>query len=765
MDKTSRQKRAKQGMSFLLDFKDMKTDTRERRQQLQDTAHKAPSTSGVYFWKDEAGTVIYVGKAKNLKNRLSSYFSGRKDIKTQILVSRASSIEYITTANEYEAFILENNMIKEHNPRYNINLKDGKSYPVLRITNEPFPRLFKTRRILQDGSKYFGPFPDVGALDTFIETLQRLYPLRRCKILRKRESPCMYYHIGRCGAPCCDRESEHTYNEYIGEIERILEGKGPDTEARLTAEMKQAAKELKFEKAARLRDGIAALRVLRSQNVVEDFDPEDRDYIAYFTEGELVSFTVLKMRQGKLLGRDNYRTVSLNETEELLGEFLAAYYTEASMIPPKIFVPTTTGLDICHQWFATALQAQPDIQVVREDSQVSAPDSKGHKAELPNYKRHMAAMNMAFQNAREDIIRRVRERGDMPAMEELQKLLGLPHLPVRIEGFDIAHIGGRLPVASLISFYNGNPDKKNYRYFRLKTTDGIIDDFASMREAVARRYTRLLNEQQDLPDLILIDGGIGQVNAVQAVLSALQLDIPVAGLAKRDEEIYRPGNSTPMSLPKRSDALRLLQRVRDETHRFATSRNQRLRTKENTVSVFAGMPHVGDKRARSLMLTFTSPQQLVEDCQSYLLEAQATKAATGKILLPKAEAIKDGKNKVNPDIKTSAGKITLPAGPDEKEIYEAAPIAALLHIPRSQAEDILAACKDFVAEQDAAKTRLNKGLSAKASPKDLDDTAPSGTNSATAQLAAQLFDEDEYEFMEENESFAAEDEIEYGEKN
>ena len=741
-------------MSFLLDFEDMKTDTRERRQQLQDTAHKAPSTSGVYFWKDEAGTVIYVGKAKNLKNRLSSYFSGRKDIKTQILVSRASSIEYITTANEYEAFILENNMIKEHNPRYNINLKDGKSYPVLRITNEPFPRLFKTRRILQDGSKYFGPFPDVGALDTFIETLQRLYPLRRCKILRKRESPCMYYHIGRCGAPCCDRESEHTYNEYIGEIERILEGKGPDTEARLTAEMKQAAKELKFEKAARLRDGIAALRVLRSQNVVEDFDPEDRDYIAYFTEGELVSFTVLKMRQGKLLGRDNYRTVSLNETEELLGEFLTAYYTEAAMIPPKIFVPTTTGLDICHQWFATALQAQPDIYVVKEDGESTT----------PNYKRHLAAMNMAFQNAREDIIRRVRERGDMPAMEELQKLLGLPHLPVRIEGFDIAHIGGRLPVASLISFYNGNPDKKNYRYFRLKTTDGIIDDFASMREAVARRYTRLLNEQADLPDLILIDGGIGQVNAVQAVLSALQLDIPVAGLAKRDEEIYRPGNSTPMSLPKRSDALRLLQRVRDETHRFATSRNQRLRTKENTVSIFAGMPHVGDKRARSLMLTFTSPQQLVADCQSYLQEAQATQAATGKILLPKAETIKDGKNKANPDIKTSAGKITLPAGPDEKEIYEAAPIAALLHIPRSQAEDILAACKEFVAEQEAAKARLNKSLNKTSSSRDMDDTTPPGANSATAQLAAQLFDENEYDFIEESESFAAEDEIEYGEK-
>lgn len=655
-------------MSFLTRNVGMKTNNSVRK-QLHDTALKAPSTSGVYFWKDEAGTVIYVGKAKNLKNRLSSYFSGHKDIKTQILVSRAASIEYITTANEYEAFILENNMIKEHNPRYNINLKDGKSYPVLRITKEPFPRLFKTRRVLQDGSKYFGPFPDVGALDTFIETLLRLYPLRRCKTLRKRESPCMYYHIGRCGAPCCGRESEPTYNEYIGEIEQILEGKGKDTELKLTQLMKEAAKNLQFEKAARLRDGLAALKVLKAQNIVEDFDPEDRDYIAYFSEGELVSFTVLKMRRGKLLGRDNYQTQSLNETEELLGEFLTAYYTEPESIPPKIFVPTREGLDLTKQWFKNTLHSEPNIEVITE--------------ETPHAQRHQAAMNMAFQNAREDIIRRMRERGDTPAMEELQKLLQLPHLPVRIEGFDIAHIGGRLPVASLISFYNGNPDKKNYRYFRLKTTDGVIDDFASMREAVARRYTRLLNEQSELPDLILIDGGIGQVNAVQSVLSALNLDIPIAGLAKRDEEIYRPGNSTPLRLPKRSDALRLLQRVRDETHRFATTRNQRLRTKENTVSVFAHMPHVGDKRARLLMETFISPEKLMADCRElYLQNIQTTPSPTDNVMT---------QSKMQP--KTKNGSET------SQEIYEASPIAAVLRITREQAEDILAACKEYVTEQ------------------------------------------------------------------
>lgn len=576
----------------------MKTDTITIRKQLHETALKAPSASGVYLWRNEDGEVIYVGKAKNLKNRLTSYFSGQKDIKTRILVSRASTIEYITTANEYEAFILENNLIKKHTPRYNINLKDGKSYPVLRITNEDYPRLFKTRRIQQDGSRYFGPFPDVTALDTFIETLYQIYPVRHCKQLRKRDTPCMYYHIGRCAAPCCGKTDKETYNEYIVEIAQLLEGKGDETLVKLKTAMSQAAKELKFEKAARLRDGIAALNILKTQNIVEDFDPEDRDYIAYHSDGELVSFTVLRMRGGKLLGRDNYRTKSLNEENELLGEFLAAYYTAKDQIPPRIFVPTREGLDILTQYFSTVLKTTVHICLVTP--------------EMESGKRHQAAMNMAFQNAKEDIIRRVRERGDIPAMQELQQLLKLPHLPIRIEGFDIAHIGGKLPVASLISFYNGNPDKKNYRYFRLKTTDGIIDDFASMREAVSRRYTRLLNEQAEFPDLILIDGGIGQVNAVESVLSALHLDIPVIGLAKQDEEIYLPGRNIPISLPKRSDALRLLQRVRDETHRFATSKNQRLRTTQNTHTLFEKLPNVGPIRARKLIKKYITIKALAD---------------------------------------------------------------------------------------------------------------------------------------------------------
>ncbi len=556
------------------------------------------------MWRDPQDTVIYVGKAKNLKNRLSSYFSGKKDIKTRLLISSAARIEYITTANEYEAFLLENNLIKKYSPKYNINLKDGKSYPVLRITKEEFPRLFKTRNVLHDGSTYFGPYPDAAALDTFIETLYEIYPLRHCKKFVKRDAPCLYYHMGQCKAPCCGKISKESYNEFFGEICDLLKENGDETTRKLTTIMKEAAAALNFEKAARLRDGLRALMVMQNQNVVESFDAEDRDYIAWYREGELVSFTVLKIRGGKLLGRDNHRVISVNEDDELMAEFISAYYNSPEEVPPKIYVPTQEGVELLTKWITEELKVE---------NSVVEPVGGCHVADAPRNdggSRHLAAINMAQQNAKEDIIRRMRERGDMPALEELRELLGLKRLPVRIEGFDIAHMGGKFPVAPLISFYNGNPDKKNYRYFRLKTTDGYIDDFQSMREATSRRYTRLVNEQADLPDLILIDGGIGQVNAVDQVLKSLDLDIPIAGLAKRDEEIWLPYADHPVCLPKRSDALRLLQRVRDETHRFATSRNQRLRTKENVVSIFLEIPGIGEKRAKALTKQFTTLENM-----------------------------------------------------------------------------------------------------------------------------------------------------------
>ncbi len=580
------------------------------------------------MWRDPQDTVIYVGKAKNLKNRLSSYFSGKKDIKTRLLISSAKSIEYITTANEYEAFLLENNLIKKYSPKYNINLKDGKSYPSLRITKEEFPRLFKTRNILHDGSTYFGPYPDATALDTFIETLYQIYPLRHCKKFVKKDSPCLYYHMGQCKAPCCGKISKESYNEFFGEISDLLKENSDETSKKLTAKMKEAAAALNFEKAARLRDGLRALMIMQNQNIVESFDAEDRDYIAHYREGELVSFTVLKIRNGKLLGRDNHRVTSLNEDDELISEFMNAYYTSKEEVPPKIFVPHEYGLEMVKRRLKEILEIEPNVIEVSQDMS----------------QRDLAAMQMAQQNAKEDIIRRLRERGDLPALQELKDILGLKNLPIRIEGFDIAHIGGKFPVASLISFYNGNPDKKNYRYFRLKTTDGYIDDFQSMREATSRRYTRLLNEQSELPDLILIDGGIGQVNAVDQVLKSLNLDIPIAGLAKRDEEIWLPNAEKPVCLPKRSDALRLLQRVRDETHRFATSRNQRLRTKENVVSIFLEIPGIGEKRARTLTKHFTTLENMCSADESAVAELLHVRSDEATDILIHAKQLLEKRN-------------------------------------------------------------------------------------------------------------------------
>lgn len=670
-------------------------------ENLHQTALKAPSSSGVYLWRNAESTVIYVGKAKSLKNRLTSYFSGERQIKTQLLVSNAKSIEYITTSNEYEAFLLENNLIKKYSPRYNIQLKDGKSYPSLKITNEEFPRFYKTRLIRHDGSTYFGPYPDATALDTFIDTLYKIYPVRHCRTLKKREAPCMYYHIGRCKAPCCGKIDKQSYNEFIEEIKGLLKGKDDEAVQKITAEMKAAAAKLNFEKAARLRDGLRALTIMQNQNIVEDFEGEDKDYIAHYREGELVSFTVLKIRGGKLTGRDNFQVESLAEDSELLEEFAAKYYSDGNSLPSKIYVSDNDTTEILAKWlsqFSVQNEENQDVPAdddhdvrkisfsncatdgtqskkssefleearYRQDAENYADATSPHSAELcsatadapgadagnanpaakiikiasddTQHRRDSAILEMARHNAKEDIIRRIRERGDTPALNELKTLLGLERIPHRIEGFDIAHIGGKFPVASLISFWDGNPDKKNYRYFRLKTTNGVIDDFASMREAASRRYARLANEKKPLPDLILIDGGIGQVNAVDGILKALDLDIPIAGLAKRDEEIWRPHASKPICLPRRSDALRLLQRVRDETHRFATSRNQNLRTKENTVSAFIELPHIGEKREKLLIKKFSTLENLAGAQEAEIAQALHIRAGEASEILIAAKA-------------------------------------------------------------------------------------------------------------------------------
>lgn len=635
-----------------------KTNVREK---LHAVALSAPKTSGVYLWKDKAGTVIYVGKAKSLKNRLSSYFTSNRDIKTRILVSRADSIEYIQTENEYEALLLENTLIKKHKPRYNINLKDGKTYPVLKLTNEEFPKLYRTRNIKNDGSKYFGPFPNVSAVDMFLTLIKHNYTLRQCKRLKKRDTPCLYFHIGRCKAPCCGKISAEEYGKDIEEITLLLEGEIEDVSKALKERMKEAAEKKEFEKAARLRDGIQAVYALRGQNIVQDMDPESRDYIAWAFEGTMISIAVLKMRNGRLVGRDLYRSHSLKEEGEILSEFVSAYYVSANEVPPKIFIPQAAdGNALIEKWLNEELHAKTRISIIPlEEIEEAADKTSEYTAEEEDHqasqqaaqradqrvfqedplklspaeiKHHKAALKMARFNAREDALRRLREQGDFAAVEDLQKRLKLPCLPQRIEGFDIAHLGGTFTVAALISFKEGNPDKKNYRIFRLKNTDGVIDDYASMREVIARRYTRLVNEGADLPDLILIDGGLGQVNAASKIIKALDLNIPVVGLAEKNEEVYFPHNSQPIILPRRSDALRLLQRIRDEAHRFSNTRNNKLRRANKLKTEFENLPHIGKKRAHALLKAFGNMETLKTATAQAIAEAV-------KISLKQAEEV------------------------------------------------------------------------------------------------------------------------------
>jgi len=533
------------------------------------------------------GEIIYVGKAKVLRNRLSSYFSGRKDVKTRHLVSRIDSIEWIIASSEYDALLLENTLIKRHSPKYNINLKDGKTYPSVRITNEDFPRVFRTRRIIKDGSLYFGPFPSAETIDLYLDMVRRLFPLRRCAVMRKREYPCMYYHIGRCSGPCAGKISKEDYAEHVEEIKKLLSGETEALLADLRAGMTEASSALRFEEAARLRDAAAAIELFVGRSSAVDFDPEARDYVAWAADGDLISFVSFQMREGRLSGRDLLRGKLYGTEEEAVQGFLMNYYGPDRPPPPRIFVQKPAELGLIAEFFARELSATVEISV-------------------PSERRHEAAMGLAAQNAAEDLAKRRREAGDIPALEELRSALGLASLPTAIEGFDVAQLGGKHTVASLVSFRNGVPDKKNYRYFKIKSLEGAIDDFGAVREAVARRYTRLVNEGAELPDLVLIDGGPGQVSAAKEILDALGVDSDLAGLAKREEEIYLPGRAEPVILPLDSPALRVLVAVRDETHRFATGLNQKLRAADLRFGVLEAIEGVGPTRARRLMREFGS---------------------------------------------------------------------------------------------------------------------------------------------------------------
>jgi excinuclease ABC subunit C len=570
---------------------------------IKKQAAEAPREPGVYIFRDTEKRIIYVGKAAILRNRLSSYFSGKKDIKTSVLLNHADSVETIIVKDEYEALLLENTLIKQHSPKYNIDLKDGKTYPVIRLSAGAFPRVFCTRHIIEDGSAYYGPFPNVGALNDMMEAIDRLFPLRKCRTLSKRNSPCMYYHIERCAAPCCKKITPAAYSLLVDRVRKLLCGDTAALIAELSAEMKEASSALRFEHAAQIRNAIKAIEGLSATSVVVDFDPQSRDYIAWACGGVLATFTVFSMRDGKMTGRDLYRARSAAEEWESLELFITSYYDTARPPPAQIFIQTS-GAESAP---ASAINAGNEALL-----QNWFKERFGYEPEFlsPTERHHAAIIAMAKQNAEEDLRKRLKERGAGPALDELKTLLSLKDRPEHIEGFDIAQLDGKHPVASLVYFKNGIPDKKQYRRFKLRSVIGVVDDFASMREAVERRYSRVIRENGEPPDLILIDGGIGQVNAAKGILDKLGLDCAVAGLAKREEELWFPNAKQPLKLDRNSEALKVLQFVRDETHRFATSLNQRLRSADLRLHSLESVEGIGSKRAAALLRHYQSIENI-----------------------------------------------------------------------------------------------------------------------------------------------------------
>lgn len=529
----------------------------------KETARTLPHSPGVYLMKNDEGIIIYVGKAKDLKKRVSSYFLSGRDVKTSALVRHIASIDFIATISEGDALLLENNLIKKHQPKYNISLKDGKSYPLIRVTNEPFPKIFKTRNRIGDGSLYFGPYPSAGLVDIYLQMVKELFPLRRCSgKLKKRDYPCLYFHIGRCKAPCVGKISQEEYAAVVNHVKEILIGDAESIAEFVKSKMEEAAADWEFEAAARYRNYLASIAAVTENREVMDYDPTARDYFACAADNGLSVFCLLQVRDGKLSGKEIFRFHNVVNEEEAFGQFFLQFYGETRLPPAEIYAETTS-------------ETQPLADALTEKCNCKT------RIFYPKTDRDMRLMKMAKQNCLIELDRQRNREAPAEGLKALTEIFKLPKEPQRIEGFDIAHLHGKYTTASLVSFFNGVPDKKNYRHFNIKTLHGKIDDFESMREATARRYMDLVNNNLPLPDLILIDGGLGQINAVYEILESLGIEkkITLLSLAKRDEEIYRPRCSQPISLPKGDPALRILQNVRDEAHRFATSFNQELRKK------------------------------------------------------------------------------------------------------------------------------------------------------------------------------------------
>ena len=553
-----------------------------------------PTSPGCYIHKDKNGTIIYVGKAKNLRNRVRSYFRGSHDTKTEALVSEIVDFEFIVTESNIEALLLEINLIKENKPKYNIMLKDDKSYPFIKITNERYPRLIITRQVKKDGGLYFGPYPDVGAANEIKRLLDRIFPFRKCT--NPPSKVCFYYHIGQCMAHTVCRKDEAYFKAMSQEVSDFLKGQDDKIIDDLKEKMAVAAQSMEFERAAEYRDLIQAIGTLRTKQRVMAKDLQNRDVFGYYVDKGWMCVQVFFVRQGKLIERDVNLFPYYNDPDEDFLTYVGQFYQEKShLIPNEILIPQ----DIDEE----AIKALVDTKVLKPQ--------RGEKKQL---------VNLAIKNARVSLEQKFNllEKSvekTQGAIENLGRLLQIP-TPVRIESFDNSNIMGTSPVSAMVVFVNGKPSKKDYRKYKIKTVVGP-DDYASMREVIRRRYGRVQRDGLTPPDLIVIDGGQGQVNiAKQVIQEELGLDIPIAGLQKNDKhqthELLFGDPLQVIELSRTSQEFFLLQRIQDEVHRFAITFHRQLRSKNSFSSQLDGIEGLGPKRKQNLMKYFKSLTKIKE---------------------------------------------------------------------------------------------------------------------------------------------------------
>ena len=572
-----------------------------------------PTSPGCYIHKDKNGTIIYVGKAKNLRNRVRSYFRGSHDTKTEALVSEIVDFEFIVTESNIEALLLEINLIKENKPKYNIMLKDDKSYPFIKITNERYPRLIITRQVKKDGGLYFGPYPDVGAANEIKRLLDRIFPFRKCT--NPPSKVCFYYHLGQCMAHTVCHKDEAYFKGMAQEVSDFLKGQDDKIIDELKLKMNTAAKNMEFERAAEYRDLIQAIGTLRTKQRVMAKDLQNRDVFGYYVDKGWMCVQVFFVRQGKLIERDVNLFPYYNDPDEDFLTYVGQFYQEKShLIPNEILIPQ----DIDEE----AVKALVDTKVLKPQ--------RGEKKQL---------VNLAIKNARVsleqkfNLLEKSMEK-TQGAIENLGKLLQIP-TPVRIESFDNSNIMGTSPVSAMVVFVNGKPSKKDYRKYKIKTVVGP-DDYASMREVIRRRYSRIMRDGLTPPDLIVIDGGQGQVNiAKQVIQDELGLDIPIAGLQKNDKhqthELLFGDPLQVIELSRTSQEFFLLQRIQDEVHRFAITFHRQLRSKNSFSSQLDGIEGLGPKRKQLLMKHFKSLTKIKE--------ATVDEIVTVGIPRPVAEAV------------------------------------------------------------------------------------------------------------------------------